>query len=258
MRGAGDSSRAVEQQEYLDYTGLSPRQVDFVDLYDRPAFEPQRLLDYDALFIGGISRDDPEELTWPAHRFPFIDSLRALMRLAIEQRVPALLSCGGFAIAGDLLGAETLAWKEGFELGVYALCKTEAAERDPFLGPVPDGLLMVSGHVKYFAETPPGTELLFYTDTYAERVPVHAFKVIGAPFYAFQGHPEISCAELAGRIHPLSYRRHYFPPRPDHPRDVSLGYNPDGYDAFCRLQGDTSEAQGLLRRFVEMVGAGAL
>ena len=108
MRGAGDSSRAVEQQEFLDYTGLSPRQVDFVDLYDHPGFEPRRLLDYDALFIGGISRDEPDQPSWPLQCFPFIDNLRALMRLTIEEKVPALLSCGGFAIAGDLLGARTL------------------------------------------------------------------------------------------------------------------------------------------------------
>lgn len=258
MRGAGDSSRAVEQQEYLDYTGLSPREVDFVDLYDCPGFDPRRLLDYDALFIGGISRDEPEELSWPVHRFPFIHNLRALIRLAIEEQLPALLSCGGFAIAGDMLGARTLARRTGFELGVYPLRKTEAADRDPFLGPFSDRLLMVSGHVKYFAETPPGTELMYYTDTYAERAPVHAFKVIGAPFYAFQGHPEISCAELAGRIEPMLYRRHYFPSRPGHPRDAPHGYNIDAYDAFCRLQGDTSEAQRLLRRFVEMVEEGGL
>jgi len=257
MRGAGDSSRAVEQQEYLEYTGLAPNQIDFADLFDQPGFPPERLLDYGLLFIGGISRDKPSELSWPAHRFPFIQNLRRLMRLAIEKKVPSLLSCGGFAIAGDMLGAKTYGKSENFELGVYPLRKTEAARRDVFLRPVSDGLNMVLGHVKYFVETPPGTELLFYTNTYADRVPVQAFKVTGAPFYAFQGHPEISCYELAERVKPMRYRRNYFPKRPGHAHDAQNGYNDEAYKAFCRLQADTSEAQGLLKRFVKLVEEGA-
>lgn len=256
MRGAGDSSRSLEQQEYLQYAGLAPDQAHFVDLFDEPDFEPRRLLDHDLLFIGGISRDRADELHWPESRFPFIRNLFALMELAIEERVPALLSCGGFAIAGDMLGARTLARTENFELGVYSLWKTEAARQDVFLGSVSDGLPMVSGHIKYFEVTPPDTELLMYTNEYAPCVPVHAFKVKGAPFYAFQGHPEVSCAELAGRVEPLHYRRHYFPPRPDHVPDARLGYNEETYRTFCELQADTSEAQGLLRRFVGLVEEG--
>lgn len=257
MRGAGDSSREVEQQEYLEYTDLPQGQMDFIDLFDEPGFPPERLLTYDLLFIGGISRDKPSELSWPAHRFPFIHNLRRLMQLAIEEKVPSLLSCGGFAIAGDMLGARTYGKPENFELGVYPLWKTEAAERDVFLGPVSDGLNMVLGHVKYFAETPPGTELLFYTNTYADRMPVQAFKVTGVPFYAFQGHPEISCYELAERVKPMHYRHNYFPKRPGHAGDEQNGYNKEAYQAFCRLEANTSEAQGLLRRFVELVEAGA-
>jgi len=102
MRGVSDSSRAMEQQEYLHYTGLLSDQIDFVDLYEEPAFQPQRLLAYDLLFIGGISRDKAEELTWPKQRFPFIHHLHDIMRLAIEQQVPALLSCGGFATGGTI------------------------------------------------------------------------------------------------------------------------------------------------------------
>lgn len=256
MRGKGDASRFVEQDEFLRYAGLPAAQMTFIDLFETPDFPPEELSHFDLFFVGGISRDIPTEPSWPEQRFPFIRNLHGLFRRAIDERVPALLSCGGFAIAGDMLGAQTLIREKDFELGVYRLQKTRAAEADVFLGPVPDGLAMVSGHVKYFSEAPPGTELLLYTNEYGPRIPVHAFKVIGAPFYAFQGHPEMSCPDLCERVKPMLYRKHYFPPRPGYPEDEALGYNPEDYDRFCSLQADTSEAQALLQRFVDLVQAG--
>ncbi|HKK76689.1 MAG TPA: hypothetical protein VJ953_16550 [Saprospiraceae bacterium] len=257
MRGGGDGSRLAEQEEYLRYTGLSTDQIDFIDLFEHPRVPAERLLDYDCLMVGGISRDVATELTWPVERFPFIHDLYAIFRLAITQKVPSLLSCGGFVIAGTMLGGKMQYKLRNFELGVYKMLKTQAARQDLFLGSISEELPMVSGHVKYFAETPPNTELLLYTNSYAPGVPIHAFKVKDAPFYAFQGHPEISCAEIAQRIEPLLYRRHYFPKREQHPADEQAGYNVDAYQAFCDLKEDTSEAQDLLRRFVEMVEEGA-
>jgi GMP synthase (glutamine-hydrolysing) len=257
MRGNGDKSRDSEQNQYLTFTGLQAHQIDFIDLYDEPDIDPAIMLDYDALMVGGISRDIRDELTWPKERFPFIDNMRALLRLAIDHKVPALLSCGGFVIAGDMLGAETHCRLKNFELGVVRMVKTEAAQKDLFLGPVSDRLAIISGHVKYFKEVPPNTELLMYTNSYTDRVPVHVFKVKNAPFYAFQGHPEIPCEEVAKRIEPLLYRKHYFPPREGQPEDEKHGYNLSAYQAFCRIDNDTSEAQGLLSRFINLVKEGA-
>lgn len=256
MRGSGDRSREAEQQEYLQYTGLPPAAIDFMDIYDTPDFDPAILLSYDALMVGGISRDVATELSWPEERFPFIHNLYALFRLAIAKKIPSLLSCGGFVIAADMLGAKMQYKLRDFELGVYKMIKTEAARRDSFLNSTSDQLPMVVGHLKFFAEAPPNTELLLYTNSYAPGVPVHAFKVKSAPFYAFQGHPEISCEEIAQRVEPMLYRKHYFPMRDDHPEDQQHGYNVKAYQAFCDLKTDTSEAQSLLRRFVKMVEAG--
>lgn len=253
MRGLEDSSRAVEQQEYLAYTGLDRNQVDFVDLYENPHIDPAVILDYDALLVGGISTDLPTELDWPEERFPFIHHLNDLLQLAIQHKVPSLLSCGGFIIAASLLGTPLYYRLENFEIGVYRLKKTSAAEEDILLSEVSDDLPMVVGHVKYCKTIPLNAELLLYTNSYAEKVPVHAFKLKDAPFYAFQGHPEISCADLVGRVKPLLYRKHYFPPRIEHPEDEALGYNKAAYERFCALETDTSEAQNLLKRFVELV-----
>lgn len=252
MRGAEDSSRDVEQQEYLAYAGLDRTQADFIDLYERPDIDPAIVLQYDVLFVGGISRDLPTELDWPVERFPFIHRLNKLLLLAIEHKVPSLLSCGGFVIAASLLGTPLYHRLEQFELGVYQLKKTAAAHQDLLLAEVSDDLPMVVGHVKYCKTIPPNSELLLYTNTYGKQVPVHAFKLKHAPFYAFQGHPEISCADLSGRVKPMLYRQHYFPPRADHQADEALGYNAAAYEQFCNLEMDTSEAQGLLRRFVDL------
>ncbi|GAB5555503.1 MAG: type 1 glutamine amidotransferase [Saprospiraceae bacterium] len=257
MRGAEDSSREVEQQEYLAYSGLDSSQVDFVDLYEQPDLDPAIVLEYDILFVGGISRDLPTELTWPEERFPFIHRLKDLLQLAIDHKVPSLLSCGGFVIAADFLGTPLYYQLKDFEIGVYRLKKTAAAQHDLLLAEVSDNLPMVVGHVKYCKTIPPNAELLLYTNSYGTQIPVHAFKLKNAPFYAFQGHPEISCADLAGRVKPMLYRQHYFPPRDKHPEDQKLGYNETAYEAFCALETDTQEAQNLLRRFVDLVAQGA-
>jgi GMP synthase (glutamine-hydrolysing) len=257
MRGAGDDSRLAEREEYLRYTGLPAAQIDFIDLFEQPVVPAEQLLNYDCLMVGGISRDLATELTWPESRFPFIHHLYAIFRLAIAKKVPSLLSCGGFVIAGSMLGGKMQYKLRDFELGVYKMLKTETARQDLFLGPTSEELPMVSGHVKYFAEAPPNTELLLCANSYAPGVPIHAFKVKDAPFYAFQGHPEISCNEIAQRIEPLLYRKHYFPKRDQHPEDEEVGYNVDAYRAFCALKMDTAEAQGLLRRFVHLVQQGA-
>ncbi len=250
MRGQEDSSRLIERKGFLQYTGLSKDQIDFIDLYEFPLIAPGIVRQYDALMVGGISKDLPTDLTWPKERFPFIDRLYQLLRIAIDDKIPSLLSCGGYVIAACMLGAKMHYRLEGFELGVFNMQKTTAATKDVLLAETPSPFPMVLGHIKYFREAPPHTELLLYTNTYGPQIPVQGFKVKGAPFYAFQGHPEISCTDLAGRVKPLMYRKHYFPPRPNFPEDQSHGYNHEAYAQFCALEQDTSAAQYLLRRFV--------
>ena len=257
MRGTEDPSREVERAQYLRYSGLSPEEVDFVDLFEQPDWNPEQLLAYDLLFIGGISKDEPDELSWPEEKFPFIQNLREGMRLAIREKLPSLLSCGGFVIAGDMLGGETLAKLENHELGVIGIQKAAAAEDDPLLAPISSVLPIVCGHIKYFKQAPPGTELLYFSDTYEPGIPLQAFKLKGVPFYAFQGHPEISSTDLFDRIKPMMYRKHYFPKRDGHPEDEAYGYNHEAFLHASSIKKDTSEAQGLLKRFVDLVKEGA-
>jgi len=257
MRGIDDPSREVERAQYLKYTGLSESEVDFVDLYEQYDWNPQSLQDYDVLFIGGISKDEAEELSWPEEKFPFIQNLRAGMQLAIDKKIPALLSCGGFVIAGDMLGGETLAKLENHELGVIGIQKSPQAEKDVFLAAVPPILPIVCGHIKYFDKAPPGTDILYFSDTYEPGIPLQAFKVQGAPFYAFQGHPEISSSDLFDRIKPMMYRKHYFHKRKGHPEDEKYGYNHEAFMHASSIKKDTSEAQALLKRFVELVKEGS-
>ncbi|MEO0339125.1 MAG: hypothetical protein AAF242_07910 [Bacteroidota bacterium] len=258
MRGTEDSSRIVERQSYLQYTHLKPEELDTVDLFEHPIIDPTIIRKYDGLLVGGISKDLPTELTWPKERFPFIDYLYQLLHIAIDEKIPSLLSCGGYVIAADMLGAKMHARLDGFEIGVYNMIKTQDAQLDILLQGTPNPLPMVVGHIKYFKTTPPNTTLLLYTDTYSPQVPVQAFKVNRAPFYAFQGHPEISCSDLSGRVKPPMYRKHYFPPRPGHADDCEMGYNQEAYQAFCALEQDTSASQSLLKTFVDLVRQGAL
>ena len=73
-----------------------------------------------------------------------------------------------------------------FEMGTIPLEVTPAASEDPIFEGVSNGFLAVSCHQELARQVPEGCTVLAKT----ERC-LHAFRVNGKPFWAFQFHPEL-------------------------------------------------------------------
>lgn len=223
-----------ERRSFVALSGLRDEQFVELDVFRRTTFPPQVIDPYDGLVIGGLSDDPSDSIEMSPDIFPFIESLQGLMLYAIKTRKPSLLSCGGFMVASVALGGAIVLDPARAELGVYDIHLTEAARRDPLFWDYPASIKAVSGHQKSTVDTPEGCELL----AYSEGCPIHAFKARGAPFYAFQFHPEIRCEELYARV--ALYKDKYFDAEED-------------FDRFVSLMADTSDANRIVRRFVELV-----
>lgn len=228
------SALAPERRSFVSLSGLDERQFTTLDVFRRPDFSPRIIDPYDAIIIGGLSDDPSDSVEMPPSVFPFIENLQALMLYAIQIRKPSLLSCGGFMIASVALGSSITLDPAFAELGVYDIELTEQARRDPLFRGFPPRFKAVSGHQKSTVGVPAGCELLAYT----QGCPVHAFKAGSAPFYAFQFHPEIRCEELQARVE--VYKEKYFVTEED-------------YRRFLGLMADTSDANRIVARFLELV-----
>ena len=224
---------APEQAGFVSLSGLEEQQFSILDVYRQPDFRPEIIDEYHLLFIGGLSDDPSNTVAFPMEDFPFIDHLRALIRRAAKSGKAALLSCGGFMIASEVLGGKVVIAPERAELGVYPICLTAEGRSDPLFAGFPDCFDAVSGHIKSTLATPPGCVLL----ASSPRCPVHAFRVQNKPFYAFQFHPEIRCEVLRERVE--RYKDKYFD-------------SEEAYQKFVSLMSDTSLANSIIRRFVEL------
>lgn len=223
-----------ERRSFVSLSGLKDEHFTTFDVFRQPTFPPQIIDPYDAIIIGGLSDDPSDVIEMPPSIFPFIENLQALMLYAIQKRKPSLLSCGGFMIASVALGSSITIDPALSELGVYDIHLTESALLDPLFRGFPPYFKAVSGHKKSTVRVPAGCELL----AFSKNCPIHAFKAKKAPFYAFQFHPEIRCEELQARVE--LYKDKYFK-------------SEEAYQDFLQLMADTSDANRIIRRFVELV-----
>jgi len=230
---------AAERREFVEFSGLTDDQFRTLDVFREPDFAADLLDGYDALLIGGLSDDDGEQITLPKFFDPFIHNLYALMQYAIDHKVPALLSCGGFMLASEWLGAEVVIDPMQAELGMYTICLTAQAHEDMLFKNFPAAFKAVSGHIKSTLNLPAGCLHL----AYSKRCQVHGFKVVAAPFYAFQFHPEITCEDLLERVE--AYKDKYFD-------------SEEAYQKFIMMTGSTDTANRILTRFIQLVSEGKL
>ena len=224
----------AEQKGFVSLSGLREDQFEILDVYREPGF-PAGIIDrYDGIMVGGLS-DDPSNSTEVSPRiFPFLESFHALLSRMVELNKPGLLSCGGFMLASVLLGGRIAIDPGKSELGIVSIRLSEEGSKDPLLRETPEIFKAVSGHIKSTVQLPPDSRLL----AFSEKCPVHAFRINSAPVYAFQFHPEITCADLESRV--ARYKDKYFSSEQE-------------YLDFLTLMDDTSAANRIVRRFVELV-----
>ncbi len=222
-------TRREELESFALFSGLQPEQIEILNLFDQPRFDPRQVLDYDALFVGGSSEASVLE---PA-RYPFVPAAEALLRFCIAERVPVFASCFGHQLAVTALGGQVVRDERDFEMGTLPIFLTPAAAIDPLYRGVPSGFLAVSVHRERATAVPAGCQLLAYT-----QACIHSFKVRGAPFWTTQFHPEVSRAILIER---LTVFKEKYTDGDDHLRQV------------LENAAETPDSNGLLRLFVDRV-----
>ena len=193
-----------ERLNFLEHTGLYASQVDSINLCNEPKFDHQVLEEYDAFLVGGFSDDPPNYVGIESSIYPFIGALESLINLAIENRVPGILSCGGFMFASVLLGGKLTLDRGRREMDIVDVHLETEFKEDPLFTDLPETISIVSGHLKSTVELPAGTRIL----ARSKRCPIHAFKVDDTSIYAFQGHPEITAQTIKERVKP--YKDKYF------------------------------------------------
>ncbi len=225
-----ETTRQEELNEFVRFSQLDAAQFTVLDVFKTPAFAPNCIDGYDALFVGGSS---DASVTQP-DRYPFVLPSQALIQYCLQANIPVFASCFGFQVAVEALGGKVIVDKPNMEMGTYPLWLTEAAASDALFHDLPNGFWAVSGHKERAIAMPEAAILLAYSD----RCPYHAFKIRDKPFYGFQFHPEVDTADLTARI--TRYQTRYL----------------DGAEDLQHILGnlqDTTLANQLIAKFVDRI-----
>ena len=218
-----------ELQSFAKYSGLAIEQIDVLDVFKQPIFESSVLQGYDALWVGGAS--DANVLQ--PEKYPFVQSARNLLLACCQQNMPVFASCFGFQLAVQALGGVVEDSESEFEIGTIPITLAFNSKKDRLLRDTPNYFMAVSVHKQKVMKAPPNTQLLAYTDSC-----VHAFKVKGKPFWAFQFHPEVDLEILKQRL--TVYRENYTK-------------NPEMLDRILQAAVATPDSNKLMAKFVDRV-----
>ncbi len=232
-----DKACTSEYETFLHHSGLTEDQLTSLNLFHLDKIDVSILDEHDAFILGGYSDDPSDTLVIDEATYPFIGALDQLLQKAIQDRKPALLSCGGFMLSSVLLGGQLTLDRDMHEMDIVEISLNEAGVQDILFAETPARFNIVSGHLKSTNILPENTILLGSS----EKCPHHIFKLTNAPIYAFQGHPEITAQQIKDRIDP--YIDKYFDSH-------------DDYLAFVLKKDKTDIANALVKRFVGLVQEG--
>ncbi len=225
---------AVTEQEELDefirFSGLQPEQIEVLNVFATPQFDPSLLSGYDALFVGGSS---DASVTQP-EKYPFVEPSKQLIYDYWQRGTPVFASCFGFQLAVEAMGGKVIVDPAQMEIGILPMRLTSAAFCDRLFQDVPDTFWAVVGHKERALTLPSSAILLAST----EKCLYHAFRMAGKPFYAFQFHPEVDAADFFARIH--RYCDRYLD-------------DPSNLKKMLGEPRDTAIANSLIRKFVERI-----
>jgi GMP synthase (glutamine-hydrolysing) len=221
--------RREEHESFANFAGLGPDQIEILNVFDTPSFQSDVLLGFDGLLVGGSSNASVLE----AETYGFLPYARALLRHCIDDKIPVFASCFGFQLAVQELGGVITRDRENFEMGTLPIEILPEAAGDPIFGGLSESVLAVSVHQESALVCPSDCVELARTD-----VCCHAFRVVDAPFWAFQFHPELdrACVEHRLRIYQESY------------------LDDDGHlDEVLASLRETPEANSMVKSFVDSV-----
>ena len=170
LRGLGLLGERLEASG-LPYRSLQAwdERVDDLDVHDAAAVIP----------LGGIAH------AWD-DGVPALRSQRALLREAVEQRVPVFGICLGGQLLARALGGDVRAAQTP-ETGWLEITPTAEARDDPVFHVLDSATGVYQWHYDVF-EPPPGSRVL----ARSEAAPNQGFRVDGTDAWGIQFHPEVT------------------------------------------------------------------
>lgn len=159
------------------------------------------LEDVDAVMIGGSGAYSVVK-----KGFDWYEPLIELMQRLVAMNKPTFASCFGFQALIQSMGGQVEGLTERAELGTFNISLTRAGEDDPLFRQMPKQFDAQLGHNDSATVLPDGLEVL----ASSERCPYQAVRVIGAPIYATQFHPELTEEDNITRY--MSYIENYLKP----------------------------------------------
>ena len=192
---------------------------------------PEELSGYDGIFLSGSPHGAYEDI-------PFIHREHELIASAAESGIPMLGVCFGHQIlASALCGRDQVFRRSTCDVGYKRLDATTAAFDDEVAGGIYPKLEMFVWHNDEVRPDHPDLRILATSDD----CPSQIFRYRDLPIWGIQGHPEVT----------LEASRAWFE---EHRQSLEA----DGVDVdeLHRAATEPREAQTMLRRFADVVGAG--
>lgn len=158
--------------------------LEVVHAYDGEPL-PARL-DHEALLVlGGAYLPDEDA------RAPWLPATRALVRQALDRRVPLFGICLGGQMLAQVAGGQVRGAYGTPEFGSTRLTPRPAAAADPLFRDLPGAPTALENHVDAITELPPGAEWLIRS----EDCPYQGFRV-GDAAWGVQFHPEAAAERV--------------------------------------------------------------
>jgi GMP synthase-like glutamine amidotransferase len=146
---------------------------------------PESLDGYDALVVLGGEQH-------AYHAEPWFPACEALLRTAVQRRIPTLAICLGAQLLAAAHGGTVAAGRAGPELGPALVARRDAASSDPLFARVPFTPDVIQWHHDEITELPAGSVLL----AASTRYPHQAFR-LGDAAWGLQFHIEPDPAMVA-------------------------------------------------------------
>lgn len=212
------------EQLFLDAIGDTPATVDIVDAQTSPL---PALSSYDGVLITGSHSMVTDHEAWSDALLPYI-------REMADRNLPVLGVCYGHQLIAEALGGSAGYHPEGAEIGTCQVQLTDAGQADPLLGSLPATFNAHLTHSQSALTLPDNAVLLACND----YEPHQAFRV-NNNIRGVQFHPEFT----AGVTHIYI----------DKQREKLAAQGRD-INALREQICETTEANTLIQRFVELIG----
>ncbi len=208
-------------------TGLRQDQLTTWNVLERPEVRWHQLREADAILIGGsgdhsVTKD-----------YPFMPWLEQLVQDAVAHHKPLFGICWGHHLLARALGGRVVSDPQRGEVGTYEVSLTHHGSDDLLFEGFPSRFDANLVHHDSVVEPGPGFQELATT----VNCGFQTMRLTGKPVYGTQFHGEMTHQQLRKRL--LMYRGYYLDSEEQTERVVE-GLRP------------TAEANGLLRRFLEL------